>query len=242
MVRRRRCGCGQHRSPGQRQPAPRRRGLRSAPRKCDRVPVRVQSAWNGQGCAEYRRTHRPAFVQDARRGSDSPPITLGSRGSGQPANTPKSNTRVHQSAGSRPQRNPGKAGGTAILVAAAKCANIDSDIPRQAPSAITGNKMTPRACARDALLATWGLAGYARQTRGQVSGGGKKPYRQKGTGRADRARCASRSTRAAARVRGGCPGRRGDPAQPPSPAPRTAWASHRRQVCPYGEQPARPAA
>jgi hypothetical protein len=42
-----------------------------------------------------------------RRGSDSPPITLGSRGSGQPANTPRSNTRVHQSAGSRPQRNPG---------------------------------------------------------------------------------------------------------------------------------------
>ena len=51
MVRRRLCGCGQHRSPGQRQPAPRRRGLRRAPRKCDRVPVRVQSAWNGQGCA-----------------------------------------------------------------------------------------------------------------------------------------------------------------------------------------------
>jgi len=33
---------------------------------------------------------------------------------------------------------------TTILVAAAKCANIDSDIPRQAPPAITGNKMTPR--------------------------------------------------------------------------------------------------
>jgi hypothetical protein len=79
----------------------------AAPRKCDRVPVRVQSAWNGQGCAPNiaARTGQHSFrtragVQTIR------PITLGSRGSGQPANTPKSNTRVHQSAGSRPQASP----------------------------------------------------------------------------------------------------------------------------------------
>jgi hypothetical protein len=62
-----------------------------------------------QGRAEYRRTHRPVFVQEARTGSDSPPITLGSRGSGQLANIPRSNTRVHQSPGIRTQRHPGKA-------------------------------------------------------------------------------------------------------------------------------------
>ena len=31
-----------------------------------------------------------------------------------------------------------------FLVAAAKCTNIDSAIPRQAPPAITGHKMAPR--------------------------------------------------------------------------------------------------
>ena len=101
MARRRLCGCGQHRSPGQRQSAPRRRGL-AAPRKCDRVPVRVQSAWNGQGsapniaaCTGQHSFRTRAGVQTIRS------ITLGSSGSGQPANTPKSNTRVHQSSSPR---------------------------------------------------------------------------------------------------------------------------------------------
>jgi hypothetical protein len=81
----------------------------AAPRKCDRVPVRVQSAWNGQGCAPniaacpgQHSFRTRAGVQTIR------PITLGSRGSGQPANTPKSNTRVHQSGHFRPFPAPVK--------------------------------------------------------------------------------------------------------------------------------------
>lgn len=107
MVRRRLCGCGQHRSPGQDNQLPDVEAF-AAPRKCDRVPVRVQSAWNGQGCAPniaactgQHSFRTRAGVQTIR------PITLGSRGSGQPANTPKSNTRVHQSVVYRPQPNRG---------------------------------------------------------------------------------------------------------------------------------------
>ena len=77
----------------------------AAPRKCDRVPVRVQSAWNGQGCTPniaactgQHSFRTRAGVQTIR------PITLGSRGSGQPANTAKSNTRVHQSRAHVPAR------------------------------------------------------------------------------------------------------------------------------------------
>src|SRR5580700_7342144 len=40
---------------------------------------------------------------------------------------------------------------------------------------------------------------HATKTRGQVRGGGKKPYRQKGTGRPGRARSARRIMSAAAR-------------------------------------------
>ena len=45
--------------------------------------------------------------------------------------------------------------------------------------------MAPRGTRKNTLPATWSPAGrHAAKTRGQVSGGGKKPYRQKGTGRA----------------------------------------------------------
>lgn len=88
----------------------------AAPRKCDRVLVRVQSAWNGQGyarniaaCTGQHSFRTRAGVQTIR------PITLGSRDSGQPANTSKSNTRVHQS---WPFRPPSPAPGIARAGAA----------------------------------------------------------------------------------------------------------------------------
>ena len=49
-----------------------------------------------------------------------------------------------------------------LLFAAAKCTNIDSDIPRQAPSAITGNKMAPRGTRKNTLLAAWARGSLAR--------------------------------------------------------------------------------
>jgi hypothetical protein len=48
------------------------------------------------------------------------------------------------SPGTPDSAQPWKGRRATILVAAAKCANIDSAIPCQAPPAITGNKMTPR--------------------------------------------------------------------------------------------------
>src|SRR5206468_2584457 len=42
-----------------------------------------------------------------------------------------------------------------FLFAAAKYTNIDSDIPRQAPPAITGNKMAPHGMHENTLPATW---------------------------------------------------------------------------------------
>ena len=49
-----------------------------------------------------------------------------------------------------------------FLVAAAKCTNIDSAIPRWAPPAITGHKMAPRGTRKNALLATWTRGCLAR--------------------------------------------------------------------------------
>ena len=48
-----------------------------------------------------------------------------------------------------------------VLFVAAKCTNINSVISRQAPLAITGNKMAPRGMRKNTLPATWGLAEYA---------------------------------------------------------------------------------
>src|SRR6266536_978720 len=47
---------------------------------------------------------------------------------------------------------------------------------------------------------------HATKTRGAVRGGGRKPYRQKGTGRARRARSAHRSSPAAAWCTARCRG------------------------------------
>jgi hypothetical protein len=49
----------------------------------------------------------------------------------------------------------------AFLFAAAKCTNIDSDIPRQAPPAITGNKMALRGARKNTLLAAWARGSLA---------------------------------------------------------------------------------
>jgi hypothetical protein len=53
--------------------------------------------------------HAPASIRSGRAQGFrlSAPVTLGSRGSGQPANTPKSNTRVHQSVVSDLSRTAG---------------------------------------------------------------------------------------------------------------------------------------
>ena len=67
-----------------------------------------------------------------------------------------------------------------FLVAAAKCTNIDSAIPRQAPPAITGNKMAPRGTRKNALLATWTrgcLARVASAPAGTGAGSTLAPHR-----------------------------------------------------------------
>ena len=66
-----------------------------------------------------------------------------------------------------------------FLVAAAKCTNIDSDIPRQAPPAITGHKMAPRGTRKNALLATWTrgcLARVASAPAGTGAGSALPPH------------------------------------------------------------------
>jgi hypothetical protein len=71
-----------------------------------------------------------------------------------------------------------------FLFAVAKCTNINSAIPRQAPSAITGNKNGTTRHAYEYASPQPGAWQGTHTARGQVSGGGKKSYRRKGTGRA----------------------------------------------------------
>jgi hypothetical protein len=70
-----------------------------------------------------------------------------------------------------------------VLFVAAKCTNINSAISRQAPLAITGNKMAPRGARKNTLLRNVGLGTHA--ARSHVSSSGEQPYRQKGLGGAE---------------------------------------------------------
>ena len=66
-----------------------------------------------------------------------------------------------------------------FLVVAAKCTNIDSDIPRQAPPTITGRNMAPRGTRKSALLATWTrgcLARVASAPAGTGAGSALPPH------------------------------------------------------------------
>ena len=103
------------RSPGQQQLGPRRGIFRRAPQTRDRVPVRVQSAWNG---ARTRRIspHAPARIRSGRAEVQTLRPSHSVAAAQVSQQTHLGRIRAFTSrAGTRPQRDPGKAPGNLPL-------------------------------------------------------------------------------------------------------------------------------